>query len=134
MQSIVGYELHLRLLDHFGDCYHSLQKLRVSYPSFNGERLHFKINFDKFVERKQFKPLESRFGLCRTTMHELEVFSKDFARRMHEFIDLMKQEPTKTRKRQLTRLRELLNSDSLKAKEWKSHLAEVEDILYGEED
>ena len=132
MRPVVSDDLHSRLLFEFHDCCHSLNKLRVSHPSFNGESFHFSINFDKFDEHKYNRRPEPGFGLCRTTMVELEKLSKDYRRVLHETIVSMKHTQSKTKRRQLTRLRELFKSESMKPLDWKSYLAEIRDIIYRE--
>ena len=90
MRAAVTYDLHSRLIRNFPNCYYSLQQLRVSHPSFNGENLYFCMNFDTFAGQREPRHSEAGFRLCLATLRELESSSIGFKQMMKEFIERMK--------------------------------------------
>lgn len=90
MRSVVSYDLHSRLLQSFPDCYYSMQQLRVSYPSLDGTRFYFLINFDKFAGPRLPRPAEARFGLCVPTLDEYEEMNRVYKQIVYNSIKEMK--------------------------------------------
>ena len=87
MRAAVSYDLHSRLLSAFPSCFYSLDQLRIRYPFFDGDNFHFALNFDTFAGPRAPRLPEAGFGLCLSTMMELEKFSIDFKQKMNEAID-----------------------------------------------